>query len=223
MPPSATLARRAATGLLLTRARPVSAPVPNVTSSALARPVGTPGAPAVRRAHAARLPDDLPLSFTTTHEVLRPLSVAPDGAVTLTVGLTERAFDLIGDVRRVENPAEPGASVPAGAPLAKLHWEGFRRTASDELYHAVWANAEGIRALSLPFPSTVTRVHREAAEDPYRHVTPGPRGWVVEVSATQSALEAAKRAGAVMGEEAYAKLCESEEEEEDAAASRSYP
>ena len=184
--------RRAATGLLLTRARPVSAPVPNVTSSALARPVGTPGAPAVRRAHAARLPDDLPLSFTTTHEVLRPLSVAPDGAVTLTVGLTERAFDLIGDVRRVENPAEPGASVPAGAPLAKLHWEGFRRTASDELYHAVWANAEGIRALSLPFPSTVTRVHREAAPPVVAPASPA----MVAVQPLDARKRAARRASA---------------------------
>jgi glycine cleavage system H lipoate-binding protein len=47
----------------------------------------------------------------------------------MTVGLTDRALDLIGDVRRIDALPRAGADMHAGAPLATLHWEGFKRTA----------------------------------------------------------------------------------------------
>jgi hypothetical protein len=100
-----------------------------------------------------------PPLYTSTHEVLRPESVAPDGAVTMTVGLTERAFDMIGDVKRIETMVDTGAAVGAGEQLMKLHWEGFKRTASDELYHALWANVSDHRGLALPFAASVVGVN----------------------------------------------------------------
>ena len=46
----------------------------------------------------------MPPMYTSTHEILRPDTSAspPDGSVVMSVGLTSRAFDLIGDVRHVE-------------------------------------------------------------------------------------------------------------------------
>ena len=51
----------------------------------------------------------------------------------------------------------------------------------------------------------------------------GVGGWVVKVSASRAALEAAGGDGTLMDAERYRAMCEREEEEEDAAASRSYP
>ena len=162
--------------------------------------------------------------YTSTHEVLRPESVDPsDGAVTMTVGLTERAFDLIGDVKKIDTLVPEGVAVGAGETIANLHWEGFRRTASDELYHAMWANVSDNRTISLPFAASVVGVNAAAMEDPYKAVTPSDSGWVVRVKASRAAMEAADAGGAIMGEERYRAVCEREEEEEDAAASRSYP
>ena len=92
--------------------------------------------------------------YTSTHEILRPdTSAPPDGSVVMSVGLTSRAFDLIGDVRHVEQTfrhfvdirRDPGGRAPVHAALG-----GFKRTASDELYHAQWANATGDRPRPCP-------------------------------------------------------------------------
>lgn len=163
-----------------------------------------------------------PPLYTSTHEVLRLESIdSHNGAVTMTVGLTERAFDLIGDVKTIEALVDAGAAVGAGGKIMNLHWEGFRRTASDELYHAIWANVSDYRGLSLPFAASVVDVNGRAMADPYKTVTAGEGGWVVKVTASRAALEAA--GGELMNAEQYRVMCEREEEEEDAAASRSYP
>jgi hypothetical protein len=72
-----------------------------------------------------------------------------------TMGLTERAFDLIGDVRKLEALVEEGASVGAGQKLMDAHWEGYKRGASDELYHARWSVVADTRGVSLPVTATV--------------------------------------------------------------------
>lgn len=48
--------------------------------------------------------------------------------------LTHAPQDELGDPVQV-NFARPGVLVPAGQPLALVYWIGFKRTASDELYH----------------------------------------------------------------------------------------
>ena len=208
---------------------PASAPHPPA-------PTSTSPAPRLSSASAVDLPHAM---FTTSHEVLRPRAAtsaattstsssssstsSTSSTVVLTVGLTERAFDLIGDVRAVADLAPAGASVAASAPLATLEWEGFRRTASDELYHASWANVSGARPLALPFPSDVVEANDAVVGDPYAKMTAGAEGWVAAVEVTTEALREAMRSGAVMGEREYAEMCEREEEEEDANASKSYP
>ena len=54
-----------------------------------------------------------PPLFTETHEVLRAEAVEENTA-TLTVGLAERSFDLIGDVKRVQLVVKPGESFKVG-------------------------------------------------------------------------------------------------------------
>ena len=205
---------------------------PRAPASAPHPPAQTSTSPAPRLSSASAV--DLPHAmFTTSHEVRRPAASASSSSTTTTAaasataasssGQTERAFDLIGDVRVVADLAPAGASVAASAPLATLEWEGFRRTASDELYHASWANVSGARPLALPFPSDVVEANDAVVGDPYAKMTAGAEGWVAAVEVTTEALREAMRSGAVMGERAYAEMCEREEEEEDANASKSYP
>jgi hypothetical protein len=37
--------------------------------------------------------------------------------------------------------AAAGTALPANTPLAVIKWEAYGRTASDELYHAVWVGS----------------------------------------------------------------------------------
>ena len=46
--------------------------------------------------------------------------------------------DEFGDPERIEVMAAAGQEMTKGDKIANIHWEGFMRTASDELYHAVW-------------------------------------------------------------------------------------
>ena len=51
-----------------------------------------------------------------------------------------------------------GDRVGRGHPLVSLSWEGYSRTAADELYHAVWESTEGVADLQAPIESmTVTK------------------------------------------------------------------
>ena len=158
-----------------------------------------------------------PTLFTKTHEVFtrsgEASSSVASGDVTLTVGLSERALDLIGDVKRVEPLVALGATAPAGSHVAHVHWDGYRRTASDELYHAVWAHAKDVRRVGLPFAATVLAFNSDEAAVTSKH------GWIVKVRAAAADV---LRAG-LLDEEAYTQHCIDEEKAEDARASQSYP
>tara|TARA_B100000767_G_scaffold63016_1_gene59042 strand:- start:134 stop:1021 length:888 start_codon:yes stop_codon:yes gene_type:complete len=177
--------------------------------------------------------------YTRTHEILRPAGDAQGGSeqvsssasdksndddsVTLRVGLADRAFDLIGDVKGIEDTKSAGDTSKGHENMCLLTWEGFTRTASDELYHAVWANSSGVRKFSLPFQSEVIGFNQDAVADPYKVVGPSEKGWIVEVKVSKQVLEHALKNEQIMPENKYKEMCDAEEEEEDAAASRAYP
>jgi glycine cleavage system H lipoate-binding protein len=179
-----------------------------------------------------------PPLYTRTHEILRPESVSPDGSeITMTVGLTEHAFDIIGDVRAVEavdleEEAEDGdgarrrraasAAGPSSTLLARLRWEGFKRTASDELYHASWANVSDARDVAVPFAATLVGLNAAAVREPYKMISAAESGWVARVTASRDAM---RRAGsdALMSARAYEEMVEEQIVQDEAEASRSYP
>lgn len=154
--------------------------------------------------------------FTRTHEIVRERAVALDGATTHEIGMAERAFDIIGDVRTIETKRAVGERARAGETLLEITWRGFRRTASDELYHARWANAEGTREIPAPFDCVVREINEDAVRDPYGNVR-GPETTLIVV-------ESREGAGArLMDDEAYETFVEAEEIAEADAANESYP
>jgi hypothetical protein len=46
--------------------------------------------------------------------------------------------DEFGEPGTVVCAAQLGEELKKGDKLLDIHWEGYQRTASDELYHAVW-------------------------------------------------------------------------------------
>ena len=173
-------------------------------------------APVASRASSSRARRFGTVRFTTTHEVVRERAVAVDGATTHEIGMSERAFDVIGDVRKIETRRAVGERARAGETLLEISWRGFRRTASDELYHARWANAEGTREIAAPFDCVVREINEDAVRDPYGRVR-GPETTLIVV-------ESRERAGArLMDEEAYETFVEAEEMAEADAANESYP
>ena len=239
---SALASARRAAALLARGARAARAPAScasaaSATSSRASRyvPASAPrsfaGAP---RAFAASADLAGAPMYTRTHEILRPraLPTAPsapstsgasDAFVLVRVGLADRAFDEIGDVKAIARLAETGTSVCRGENVCVLRWEGFKRTASDELYHAVWANASGDRDFTAPFTCDVVAFNEKALADPYGVVCGTEKGWIVEVRVTRGALQAAARDGHLLSEDEYAEVCDAQEREQDAAASRAYP
>jgi glycine cleavage system H lipoate-binding protein len=177
--------------------RVADASIASRASSSRARPFGT-------------------VRFTRTHEIIRERNVALDGATTYEIGMAERAFDIIGDVRAIETRRAVGERARAGETLLEITWRGFRRTASDELYHARWANAEGKREIPAPFDCVVREINADAVQDPYGNVR-GPETTLIVV-------EAREGAGArLMDDEAYETFVEAEEIAEADAANQSYP
>ena len=66
-------------------------------------------------------------------------------------------------------------------------------------------------------------VNASALADPYSVVCSTEKGWIVEVRVTRAAFQAAVHDGVLLPEEKYEEVCDAQEREEDAAASRSYP
>ena len=110
--------------------------------------------------------------YTRTHEILRPrvwteapepsTSGASDEFVFVRVGLADRAFDEIGDVKAIAAVAAAGSRLRRDENVCVLSWEGFKRTASDELYHAVWANASGDRRFAATARGEVAEINASA-------------------------------------------------------------
>ena len=240
---SALASARRAAALLARGARAARAPAScasaaSATSSRASRhvPASAPrsfaGAP---RAFAASADLAGAPMYTPTHEIVRPraLPSAPsltstsgeprDAFVLVRVGLADRAFDEIGDVKAITRLAETGKRVSRGETVGVLKWEGFKRTASDELYHAVWANATGDRDFTAPFDCDVVAFNEKALADPYKVVCGTEKGWIVEVRVTRAEIRAAVNDGHLLSEKQYAEVCDAQEREQDAAASRAYP
>jgi hypothetical protein len=153
--------------------------------------------------------------FTRTHEVVTRTHTHGEASM-FAVGIAGRGFDLMGDCRRVEPVAQSGAMARRGETLVKAHWDGFSRSASDELYHATWANASGVREVKMPFDGRVVRFNVEALKNPYMNVR-GPDTWLVEIAA------ASDSSNTLLDEDAYEAMCDQEEVDEMDAANASYP
>lgn len=52
------------------------------------------------------------------------------------------AQDEFGEPTKITCVAQAGQQLEKGDKLLDIHWEGFQRTASDELYHAVWVRMD---------------------------------------------------------------------------------
>ena len=79
------------------------------------------------------------------------------------LGLTQQGLDRLGDVTSIAAAASaagaadptqqqriPSCRFQAGDVIASVHWEGFRITSADELYHTVWNNVEGCNPILAP-------------------------------------------------------------------------
>jgi hypothetical protein len=65
--------------------------------------------------------------------------------------------------------------------------------------------------------------NEKALADPYRVVCGTEKGWIVEVRVTRAEIRAAVNDGHLLSEKKYAEVCDAQEREQDAAASRAYP
>jgi glycine cleavage system H protein len=126
------------------------------------------------------IPDDY--LFTDEHEWARD-----EGDGTVTVGITEQAEDMLGDVVYVELPRE-GDSVEAGGEFGFI--ESVK--AAEELFSPVSGDIVDVNESLLDAPEQVN-------ESPYED------GWMVRVEA-----DAPEELDELMGAEAYADFVQAE-------------
>lgn len=86
--------------------------------------------------------------------------------VTVTLGISDEGLDEFGEPGTVVCAAQLGEELKKGDKLLDIHWEGYQRTASDELYHAVWDVVSGTRTLTLPFAARVLEYNSEIIKEP---------------------------------------------------------
>lgn len=124
-----------------------------------------------------------PHTYTTPHdEIVRVEGESEGGALVLTLALADAALDRMGDPTRIEAPS-PSADVAAGEEVCSIHWTGFMQSEADELYHSVWQESHGRRALRLPFAASLLEVNPHVAGQPGCILGPEPSPWLVRVRA----------------------------------------
>lgn len=96
--------------------------------------------------------------FTSTHVEMYP-TVSSGNTKTYRVAPSDYLLDSIGDVINSNPGGKVGTVVEAGQPLFTLDWEGYYRSASDELYHAIWENTEGSKHAVLACSATIVEVN----------------------------------------------------------------
>ena len=77
----------------------------------------------------------------------------------------------------------------ASAAFARADAPAAQRTASDELYHAVWANATGVRRVSSPLGGQLLAVNHALAPSQLDETT-----WLARLRVRRSAWDAATHA-----------------------------
>jgi len=91
----------------------------------------------------------------------------------------------------VTTAAAVGEQLGSGAKLLDIQWEGFARTASDELYHAVWRNVTGTRSVEMPFAARVLRYNHQVLADPGQLLAADEEreNWLVQLEVPAETLQ----------------------------------
>ena len=86
------------------------------------------------------------------------------------IGLTQRGLDNLGSIKKIEYNIPPPTSPTSITntvvareqnPLLTFHWEGYKTTFADELYHAVWDSVEGTHSLASPLTGSLIEYNDE--------------------------------------------------------------
>lgn len=108
------------------------------------------------------------------------------------MGFTRAGVEQLGTVSNARQCVKVGADVKPGTPLISLFWEGYTRSAADELYHAVWESIEGATELKSPICCTLTRVNDLAVLLEAQGPLNDEDVWLCEVEFDEHALSGSK-------------------------------
>mmetsp|Transcript_17061 Transcript_17061/g.44690 ORF Transcript_17061/g.44690 Transcript_17061/m.44690 type:complete len:170 (+) Transcript_17061:51-560(+) len=79
--------------------------------------------------------------------------------------------------------------LPAGHQVAQISWSGYKRSASDELYHASWnEQVQGSTDIRLPFAATILEANLDVLKDPSRLLLPDTVTWILRARASKYEL-----------------------------------
>jgi hypothetical protein len=74
---------------------------------------------------------------------------------TLDVGLTDRAFQDIGDISKLTPLYSIGSEVLKEETVLDIEWDGHLITSADELYHTVWQTISDNTRIKSPFEGKI--------------------------------------------------------------------
>ncbi|KAF5834057.1 hypothetical protein DUNSADRAFT_9407 [Dunaliella salina] len=83
----------------------------------------------------------------------------------------------------------PNQTLSTKLPIISAGWSGYKRSASDELYHASWnEQVQGTTDIRLPFAATILEANSEVLEDPSRLLHPDTVTWILRARASKHEL-----------------------------------
>ena len=137
----------------------------------------------VNKSYEEREVEDTGLYCPQRHLRLEETAESAAGRRRFRLSLTPYFLDKIGDVTDlIADSSFVGRNIDATQSLGvEIKWEGYTRTAADELYHAVWSNTDAIEQLCLPFPCIVNKYNVSAGDE---------CGWLVEVEIDTNVVDA---------------------------------
>lgn len=108
-----------------------------------------------------------------------------DALARIRVGPSEIAAKNIGDISKVNVHVKVGDRLLKAESAMDLHWEGYKQSDGDELYHTVWDNVNGVFHFKLPFDCVVVKLNNEALENleslSFDNDKNIDKGWLLEV------------------------------------------
>ena len=99
---------------------------------------------------------------------------------TCVVGLTRLGVENLGKVLKIQKPQPVGSSVKSQSAVLQFTYEGYKRTASDELYHAVWDTIEGDLELLSPVAGIIRSFNDQELFNPLEE------DWLVDIELEKS-------------------------------------
>ena len=114
-------------------------------------------------------------------------------------------LDTIGDITSINMCRDVNVSkeMQANQTICTIEWTGYKISAADELYHAIWANSEGVEKISIPSKCHIVSVNSNSDNCATNN---NFNDWIVDIEISKN--EMASMSHLILDEDEYDEYCD---------------